>query len=76
MNLFSRKNETKLPEITRDEFWALEDAIRDGKHIPISGNLTVEKTAAGSIYRNESGIWLRSFNGIYFAKRPLMKLLK
>jgi hypothetical protein len=68
--------ERKLQEITREDFWRIEDAIVEMRHLHISGTLTVERTDDGKTYRNAQGIWLKSHKGMYFAHATMKKLAK
>ncbi len=65
-----------LNEITQSEFWKIEDAIKRGDALKITGELSVIKEGDDKLYHNKAGNWLRSYKGIYFAHPKLKKFLK
>ncbi len=65
--------ENCLVEITRTEFWKLEDKLSEIEKF--TGKLEVSNHG-GKLYHNSRGNWFREYNGIYFCDPKLKKFLK
>lgn len=64
-----------MNEITREEFWILEDKVVSCELQKVTGDLIVEHHGEGKLYRNSAGKWLRSIpeQNVYLAHPKLIK---
>ncbi len=66
-----------MNEITRTDFWKLEDKVKDKSlEKTCGGEIMVTFRGDDKLYYNFHGNWLMSHEGIYFANKKLMKLLR
>jgi len=68
--------ENCMVEITKLEYWKLEDAIKSNRHLSICGPLDYAGSFQHSVYKTSTEKWLMQRNGIFFARKELKKLLK
>lgn len=67
-----------MKEITREQFWKLEDLVASCEMQKFTGELQVEHHGEGKLYKNSRGKWFRSIpeQNLYLADSKLLSKYK